>query len=73
MLLAATVIPKCDYFFPSPSSPLTEQEGGKCPLYSNSRETEKQNFNHDTELEKLKTHTMIMASDRKMYFWKIIG
>jgi len=56
MLLAAAIIPKCDYFFPSPSSPLMEKEGGESPLYSSSRETEKQNFNHDTELEKLYTH-----------------
>jgi hypothetical protein len=37
------------------------------------RETEKQNSNYDTELEKLETHIMIMASDIKMHFWKIIS
>jgi hypothetical protein len=42
-------------------------------LVFNSRETEKQNSNYDTELEKLETHIMIMASDRKMFFWKIIS
>lgn len=68
MLPAATIIPKCDSFFSG-----REQEGGKCPLYSSSREAEKQNSNYDTELEKLETHIMMIAGDRKMYFWKITG
>ena len=68
MLPAAAVIPKCGSFFSA-----REQEGGKCPLYSSSRETEKQNSNYDTELEKLETHIMMIAGDRKMYFWKITG
>ena len=75
MLPAATIIPKCNYFFPSSSSsspPPTPGEqsrkGVNVPCIQVPDRHKNRNSSYDTELEKLETHIMIMASDRKMYF-----